>query len=66
MIEGGKLTIADGCVALPEGPGLGVRLDRQALARLHQNYLDCGIRVRNDAAEMRKYRPDWSNKLPRF
>ncbi len=66
VIEGGKLTIADGCVALPEGPGLGVRLDRQALARLHQNYLDCGIRVRNDAAEMRKYRPDWSNKLPRF
>jgi glucarate dehydratase len=66
VIEGGKLRIEGGCVAPPDGPGLGVRLDRQALARLHRNYLDCGIRVRNDAAEMRKYRPDWSNTLPRF
>ncbi len=66
VIEGGKLRIEGGAVALPQDPGLGVRLDRQALAKLHQNYLDCGIRVRNDAAEMRKYRPDWSTTLPRF
>ena len=66
VIEGGKLAIRDGCVALPEGPGLGVRLDREALKRLHRNYLDCGIRVRDDSAEMRKYRPDWSSALPRF
>ncbi len=67
VIEGGKLAI-QGRIGRPaRGAGLGVRLDRDALARLHRNYhLDCGIRVRNDAAEMRKYRPDWSNKLPRF
>ncbi|MCP8940557.1 glucarate dehydratase family protein [Alsobacter sp. SYSU M60028] len=66
VIEGGKLTISGGSMAPPEGPGLGVTLDRDALARLHRNYLDCGIRVRDDAAEMRKYRPDWSSRLPRY
>lgn len=66
VIEGGKLKIEGGAVALPQGPGLGVTLDRAALARLHQNYRDCGIRVRNDAAEMRKYRPDWTSALPRY
>jgi glucarate dehydratase len=66
VIEGGKLAFRNGALAPPSGPGLGVRLDRAALARLHANYVGCGIRVRNDAAEMRKYNPDWSNKLPRF
>lgn len=66
VIQGGKLTISGGSMAPPEGPGLGVTLDRDALKALHRNYLECGIRVRNDAAEMRKYRPDWDNKLPRF
>jgi glucarate dehydratase len=66
VIEGGKLPIRGGSVAPPKGPGLGVRLDRDALARLHANYAACGIRVRNDAAEMRKYDPAWSSALPRF
>jgi hypothetical protein len=29
-------------------------------------YLRCGLRKRDDAAEMRKYRPDWSGKRPPF
>lgn len=66
VIEGGKLQFSDGAIEPPKGPGLGVKLDRKALMQLHKNYLDCGIRVRNDAAEMRKYDPNWSNKLPRF
>jgi glucarate dehydratase len=66
VIEGGKLAFRDGALAPPPGPGLGVRLDRKALARLHENYRTCGIRIRNDAAEMRKYDPTWSNALPRF
>ncbi len=66
VIEGGKLVISDGSMAPPEGPGLGVTLDRAALKKLHRNYIDCGIRIRNDAQEMRKYRPDWDPKLPRF
>ncbi len=47
VIEGGKLTFSDGMLTLPEGPNLGVTLDRVELARLHQNYLDCGITVRD-------------------
>jgi hypothetical protein len=32
----------DGKLALPMGAGLGVTLDRKALARCHQRYLDEG------------------------
>ena len=66
VIEGGKLRFEDGALPLPSGPGLGVRLDRDALARLHEQYLRCGIRDRDDVTEMRKYRPDWTGSLPRF
>ncbi len=66
VIEGGKLAIRGGSLAPPPGPGLGVKLDRGALARLHQNYLDCGIRRRDDASEMRKHRPDFDPTRPRF
>ncbi len=66
VIEGGKLQIRDGVLAPPPGIGLGVTLDRDALQRLHQNYLDCGIRVRDDAKEMRKHRPDFDDRRPRY
>jgi glucarate dehydratase len=66
VIEGGKLKFENGSLAPPPGPGLGVRLDRAALAVLHKQYLDCGIRTRDDAKEMRKYKPDWSSARPRF
>lgn len=66
VISGGKLQIRNGQLAPPPGVGLGVTLDRAQLARLHRNYLDCGIRVRDDAAEMRKHRPDFDDRRPRF
>ena len=66
VIEGGKLRIEGGQLAPPPGPGLGVKLDRAALARLHQNFLDCGIRHRDDASEMRKHQADFSSQRPRF
>lgn len=66
VIEGGKLEIRGGSLAAPAGPGLGVRLDREALARLHRNYLDCGIRRRDDASEMRKHQPTFDSRRPRF
>lgn len=66
VIEGGKLVFEGGTLTLPDGPGLGVTLDREALARLHQTYLDCGIRVRNDAAEMKKHRPGWEFGRPKY
>ncbi len=59
IIVGGRFKIEDGCVILPTGPGLGVELDRDALARAHENYLRCGFKERDDAPEMRKKVPDW-------
>ncbi len=66
LIQGGKLRIEGGTLVLPEGPGLGVELDREILARMHQDYLSCGIRKRDDATEMKKYQPDWPSHRPRF
>lgn len=66
VIAGGKLRFEGGALRPPEGPGLGVTLDRGALARLHAQYLSCGLRVRNDGAEMRKYDPSFDGRLPRF
>ncbi len=66
LITGGKLQIRNGQLAPPPGNGLGVTLDRAQLARLHRNYLDCGIRVRDDAKEMRKHQPDFDDRRPRF
>ena len=66
VITGGKLKIEGGQLAPPPGPGLGVTLDRNALAQLHRNYVACGIRVRDDATEMRKHQPDFDDRRPRF
>ena len=66
VIEGGKLNFEGGTLRLPEGPGLGVTLDRGELRRLHQNYLDCGITVRDDETEMKKHWPDWEFGRPKF
>lgn len=60
IIRGGRIRIEGGTVALPAGPGLGVELDRAALARAHENFRRCGLRERNDETEMRKKVPGWT------
>ncbi len=59
VITQGRFHFEEGAVQLPSGPGLGVELDRKQLARLHQNYLDCGLTERNDQIEMQKINPGW-------
>ena len=66
IIIGGRLPIEDGCVSLPKGPGLGVELDRPALARAHESYLRCGLAERDDQVEMRKKVPEWTFKATRW
>jgi glucarate dehydratase len=66
VIVGGELQFVDGSLAVPEGPGLGVELDRDALARLHQNYLDCGLSHRDDEVEMQKVEPGWTFQSTRW
>lgn len=66
VVEGGRLRFEGGSLRVTTTPGLGVTLDRTALARLHDNYLHCGIRNRDDLAQMRKYDPAFTGAQPRF
>jgi glucarate dehydratase len=42
IIKGGKLQYKDGKIALPKGPGLGVEIDRDKLARYAELYKELG------------------------
>jgi glucarate dehydratase len=59
VIVGGRLGFEGGALTVPDAPGLGVELNRDALARLHAQYLACGLTERDDQAEMQKIRPGW-------
>jgi glucarate dehydratase len=63
IIEGPKLTIQNGVMPVPTGPGLGVTLDPDKLARAHEVYQKCGMRRRDDRSLMRKLVPDWNGEL---
>ncbi|WP_069853922.1 glucarate dehydratase family protein [Actinoalloteichus hymeniacidonis] len=66
VIVPGALNFEQGAVAVPTGPGLGVELDRDALARLHEQYLASGIRERDDTGYMRRFQPDFDPSAPRW
>lgn len=66
VIKGGKIPIVDGAVSVPEGPGLGVELDRDKLQQLHEQFLTCGLKERNDEIEMKKVNPEWRFELQRW
>ncbi len=66
VIEPGAIAIREGVAKVPDGPGLGVSLDEDAVARLHEQYLACGVRRRDDVGYMRGVYPDWTGARPRF
>jgi len=66
VIEGGRVRFEDGAVRVPTAPGLGVALDRERLAELHEQYRRCGVRNRDDLSQMRKYDPAFTGRQPRF
>lgn len=66
VITGGRFAFEEGAVAVPSEPGLGVELDRASLAKLHQNYLNCGLTKRDDEIEMQKVVPGWKFKDVRW
>ena len=56
-----------GALDVPDAPGLGVELDRDALGALHERWLRLGVRDRDDVAAMRVADPDWTQPpLPRW
>lgn len=66
VISGGRFSFEDGSLPVSREPGLGVELDRDALARLHENYVASGLTERDDAAEMQKIRPGWRFEKTRW
>ena len=52
--------IVDGCIALPDKPGLGIEIDRERIQAAHQQYLTLGQSGRDDAAGMQKIIPGWT------
>jgi glucarate dehydratase len=66
IIVPGALSFRNGSVQVPNGPGLGVELDRDALARLHEQYLTCGLRSRDDTGYMQRIQPDYELLSPRW
>ncbi|MFI1001433.1 glucarate dehydratase family protein [Streptomyces galbus] len=64
-----RVPISGGRVAVPDGPGLGVELDRERLAFLHRRWLedDGRLRDRDDAAALRVADPRWvTPAVPRW
>jgi glucarate dehydratase len=59
VIAAGALTFHEGSVAVPTGPGLGIELDEDALGRLHELYLSCGLRSRDDTGYRQSIEPGW-------
>ncbi len=67
VVLGGRVPIVNGCVRIPDKPGLGVELDPDQLARGKERYASSAYRKRDDEAEMRKHvDPNWRRILPRW
>ena len=66
VIVGGRFQFEEGALKIPNAPGLGVELDREALQRLHERYLACGLTHRDDEIEMQKIEPGWSFEATRW
>jgi glucarate dehydratase len=60
------LEISEGSARVPDTPGLGVTLDEDALARLHENWVRCGIRERDDTGYRQRVEPGYVKRRPRW
>ena len=63
LLDGPRPALKDGAMAVPKGPGLGVSLDRDRLARAHEIYNQTSMRRRDDGALMRRLEPGWAGGL---
>lgn len=66
VVRPGALEFHAGSVAVPTGPGLGVEIDDDALAALHEQYVRCGITDRDDTGYMRTVDPSFEAISPRW
>jgi glucarate dehydratase len=60
VVEGGRLRYEDGAIAVPTGPGLGVRLDREKLGAYHDEFRRLGPYP----YDQDPLRPGWTPLVP--
>jgi glucarate dehydratase len=60
IIQGGKLKYENGAIAVPNGPGLGVKLDRDKVAEYRELYLRLG----SYPYDQDPLRPGWTPTIP--
>src|SRR5215204_2356978 len=60
IIQGGKLKYENGAIAVPTGPGLGVKLDRNKVAEYRELYLRLG----SYPYDQDPLRPGWTPTIP--
>ena len=56
----------DGSVAVPTGPGSASSSTATRSAQLHEQYLSCGVRRREDTVYMRSIQPDFEVNTSRW
>jgi glucarate dehydratase len=67
IVAGGKIPFVNGAVEVPSTPGLGIEIDRDALARGYERFQRVPYRDRDDVGQARKViDPNWSATLPRW
>ena len=66
VIEGTPFTFRVGRLDVPNGPGLGVTLDRQKLTELAALYEQTSMKERDDTAYMKLFDPDYERRVPRW
>jgi glucarate dehydratase len=60
IIVGGPMRYEEGRIRVPDGPGLGVKLDREKLGQYHELYRRLG----NYPYDRDPARPDWTPLIP--
>ena len=66
VVKPGVLEFVDGSVPVPTTPGLGIEIDDDALAALHEQYVRSGIRDRDDTGYMKSIDPSYELASPRW
>ena len=67
IVAGGKIRFEQGSLRLPDAPGLGIEVDRDALARQAALFNAVTYRDRDDVGHMqRTVDANWSEHLPRW
>jgi glucarate dehydratase len=66
IIEGPLFRFEDGCLAVPDKPGLGVSINQERLAKFAALYETAGVSERNDTAYMQQFDPTYERRVPRW